>query len=571
MPRLLAPFLVSTILAALAPPAAAPTRQFQTWRLEGTRFEAFAGAGDAPMPVGSLQKPFVAKAWAAGHRGLLPPRVHCPAGPGCWNRSGHGDLGLVQAMALSCNTYFRRLAVETRADLLAATFAEAGFLGELRSADAAVGLFDGNSPVVIRPSSLLNAYLGLIQTPWTRGEDVRRLVLAGLRETALTGTARSLGQHGIWAKTGTLPVDPLRTCGLALVVNDAGRASLGRLEPGTGREAAEALATPMTSEHRGTASPGNEGSRITVRVFELLRGRPTFVRNVGVAPLPCWNGFLGPGARVALQAGQWAGPGQLELQEPRSGLIRRFRGRIACRSGADGKPALLLDTSRQDYAAGVLAAELATPADPRRLELGAAVLRFLARGPRHPDADVCDSTHCAWFVGQGPQSRWPTPELARSPSSALETPSLQGQEWEEMQAKARQPGPSQWTSHCGGQPLSSHTVWGSGNNEALPCPRHHGGQTRAWQRTWTFAEAEQAFTGPIESITVDQVQGIWVLRVSSRNASKSFSYDDAHRRFARGLGWGALPSPADTVVPVAGGFMARGVGLGHRVGLCLGD
>jgi len=35
------------------------------------------------------------------------------------------------------------------------------------------------------------------------------------------------------------------------------------------------------------------------------------------------------------------------------------------------------------------------------------------------------------------------------------------------------------------------------------------------------------------------------------------------------LGWGGLPSPADTVEPVPGGFRASGVGLGHRVGLSL--
>jgi len=68
---------------------------------------------------------------------------------------------------------------------------------------------------------------------------------------------------------------------------------------------------------------------------------------------------------------------------------------------------------------------------------------------------------------------------------------------------------------------------------------------------------------------VGRAEGVWVLRVRAGPLTRSYRYDQAHRLLARVLGWGALPSPADTVDPVPGGFRAEGVGLGHRVGLSL--
>ena len=71
------------------------------------------------------------------------------------------------------------------------------------------------------------------------------------------------------------------------------------------------------------------------------------------------------------------------MREPKSGLVRQLRGRIECRAVPGGGHRLILACALQDYVQGVLAAELSNPADPRRLDLGATVLRFVARGPRH--------------------------------------------------------------------------------------------------------------------------------------------------------------------------------------------
>lgn len=559
--------LVGLALLALPAPAQPPAG-FQVWRRSVDPAGSVTGPGDAPMAVGSLQKPFVVQAWAGGHPGRPAPRLRCPPGPGCWNRSGHGEVGLVQALALSCNAYFRALAADTDPDRLAASFAEAGFLGTPRSPDAAIGLLDGDAAPVIRPSALLEAYIALVHIPWRSGEGLRVQVLDGLREAARMGTAGGLAGRGCWAKTGTIPLDPLRTCGLALTVDDAGWATLGRLEPGTGREAALRMGQ-VARASSSAADPGAAG--VTVRLLDLLAGRRMWVRNPGSTPVPSAPGFLGPGAQFELEPGQWVGPGLLEVREPKSGLVRRLRGRIACRALPGGGRRLVLACTLPDYVQGVLSAELSNPADPRRPDLGAAVLRFVARGPRHPDADLCDSTHCAWFVGMGQAPRWPAADSFQLETGPGGTPGLDPAEWAEMVARSRTPGASQWTSHCGGQPLSPRTLWGGEDRVARPCPRHHGGDRRPWQRTWSRSDVEKAFGAPVEQLQVGEAQGMWVLQLDGPRGRQTFDYDRAHRRLAQVLGWGSLPSPADEVIPVPGGFQARGAGLGHRVGLCLGD
>jgi hypothetical protein len=295
---------------------------------------------------------------------------------------------------------------------------------------------------------------------------------------------------------------------------------------------------------------------VRVRLFELLGERRFFVRNLGPEPVPTGTGFLGPGARMELRRGAHAGPGLLELSAPGTPLVRRIAGALE-RPGQ-----VLASVSRREYVSGVLAGELPAGAPELRIALGAAVLRFLAHGPRHADADVCDSTHCAHFIGRGPLLDWKT-------GAQAEAPALDDAAWEAIQAAARQPGPDHWSAHCGGQPLSPRFVWGTGSDQAEPCPRH-AHPAALWTRFWPAAQLAQAFGAPVRSLVVTTEGGTWGLRVVSPNGSQTLRYDDAHRRLATVLGWDALPSPADSAVPATGGFRVSGRGYGHRVGLCLG-
>lgn len=517
------------------------------------------GGPDQPEAVGSLQKPFVAKAWALAHPGTAAPRSVCTPDAACWLPSGHGPLGLSRALAVSCNAYFRTLAKATPPEVLQQVFREAGFQGRVRTPEQAIGL---EHPPTIQPSRLLEAYDRLQREPWIHGENLRQTVLQGLREAARSGTAKGVNQLGLLAKTGTVPSqdgDPRHSVGWVLALEPGGGGRLARLEPGTGREAATLLMQPPVSM---------ESPQVRVQLLPLLPG-PFTVRNLEAAPLPSTGGFLGPGGERRLQPGDWVGPGLLELRAT-NGFRRQLRGRLQCRWGRGSTLELVATVALRDYVAGVLAAELPEVRDSRRLELGATVLRFLRQGPRHRDVDVCDNTHCAWFIGGGPRLLWRSPTKAVVLAAPVDPPPTD-LEWGAIQTLALQPGPSRWSAHCGGQPLSPHAVWGSGDKSQAPCPRHGPEPTTRWVRQWPGDRLRQALGHEVLDLAVVWRQGIWHLRVRGTTGTRDLRYDTAHRLLATALGWDSLPSPADHIIPIARGWEAQGLGSGHRVGLCLGE
>jgi hypothetical protein len=275
------------------------------------------------------------------------------------------------------------------------------------------------------------------------------------------------------------------------------------------------------------------------------------------------GGFLGPGGAAVLHPGDHLGPGLLELRDSASGARRRVQGRIEAASH------LVATMDARAYVEGVVTAELPSGDPALQEQLGAAVLRFLAHAPRHKDADVCDNTHCAWFVGRGPRLEW------RNSRHAVETSgtplAFSGEAWDRVARMAKEPGPSQWTAHCGGEPLSLHAIWGGADRSVAPCPRHDAVHSNPWTRHWSAMAAAKAFGGPVDSLSVAWPGGVWTLRVKLASSGMDLHYDDAHRRLAAVLGWDAMPSPADRVEADGDGFIAAGRGSGHRVGLCLGE
>ena len=234
------------ILAWFALAASAQEPVLHVWCLDRGRLETSDGATDEPLVVGSLQKPFVVRAWAQSHPDSPSPRFRCPGGGACWLKQGHGELGLSDALARSCNAYFRALAEATPLQELAHSLGEAGFEPAPTHADQAIGL-GAPEPLRIRPARLLEAYRDLLWVPWPLADGLRQEVLAGLREGARSGTAVGLGAWGLWAKTGTVPLNPRQTVGFALALDEGGLAMLARLRPGTGAQAAAALAVPLVA------------------------------------------------------------------------------------------------------------------------------------------------------------------------------------------------------------------------------------------------------------------------------------------------------------------------------------
>ncbi len=567
---------------------------FDAWVRSGGQIQIIGTHKEARLSVGSLQKPFLMRAWASTHSREATPRLMCTKTSGCWRSGGHGLLDLRGAIRESCNSYFRQIARETPAEAIRDSFLDAGFswAGEISEAEA-VGL-PGPAAVTIAPEQILTSYVSLVRSPWMDREDVRRELLEGMKESALTGTASGLRLFGFMAKTGTVPAldgAPLRTSGFVMAVDDGGFAFLGLLRRGTGREAAiragdeiarirtglvrrPTLAPPRAkvpapAKRRGLEDP------VRVRMLDELRLEEVRIENVGAAPVDSSRGFVGPGAEVLVASGDRFSAGQWRITSRRPEFERRVRAALVIEE-REGPIRLLATMSARDYANGILKAELGTTVGVLRTQLASAALRYLQRGARHPEADVCDSTHCAWFVGEGPVPRWLRPDAARNEKEMARD--LTDAEWAQaVQGTRTKPGgPDLWTADCGGDPASPHFIWGGGDKRVTVCPRHAKGSGNIWRREWSDPDLSAAFGSRAEAIVVATVDGQWRLnlRLAARDSTGgstmlSLTYDDAHRRLATRLGWDSMPAPASRVSRTNSGYVAEGTGFGHRVGLCL--
>ena len=143
-----------------------------------------------PVPPGSLLKPFLAVA-ALGPTAVEPLQVDCD-GSTCWLPQGHGAVGLRRALAVSCNTYFRSIAVRSSAAEVGATASRLG-LAPPPPETPAEGLWGLSPEWRSSPLRLLAAYGELARR---RAEPAVALVLGGLRDSARHGTAAGVGREG---------------------------------------------------------------------------------------------------------------------------------------------------------------------------------------------------------------------------------------------------------------------------------------------------------------------------------------------------------------------------------------
>jgi cell division protein FtsI/penicillin-binding protein 2 len=158
-----------------------------------------------PVPMGSLLKPFTALAYGEAHGFHYPEYVCRGQAGGCWRPQGHGRIGLTQAVAHSCNAYFRALAAQVPAEDLSAVLARYGVnvTDPTDSPSAKIGVGKGWR---IPPLEMARAYLLLA----SRSDDPGASDLsAGMLLSASLGTGsavdRALGANRARVKTGTAP------------------------------------------------------------------------------------------------------------------------------------------------------------------------------------------------------------------------------------------------------------------------------------------------------------------------------------------------------------------------------
>jgi cell division protein FtsI/penicillin-binding protein 2 len=158
-----------------------------------------------PIPLGSLVKPFTALAYAETHDFQYPTHVCKGEASGCWQLHPHGELDIVSAIAVSCNSYFRALAANLRGEQLLPTTNRFG----LESPDsdlAGPDLMGLGDRWLISPLHMARAYLELYRR---RDQPGVREILAGMARSAQHGTGASVGRalknSDALVKTGTAP------------------------------------------------------------------------------------------------------------------------------------------------------------------------------------------------------------------------------------------------------------------------------------------------------------------------------------------------------------------------------
>lgn len=152
---------------------------------------------------GSLVKPFLAIAYGDQHSGNFPT-VRCRGtADRCWLPSGHGTLGLEEAIAQSCNAYFLELAAGLNRRRAAQTFARYGLKGPAAEA-AAENLAGLGGAWKETPLAWAKAFL---QLEHEQQLPMQSRIVKGMLESAERGTARAvdaaLGKDAALAKTGT--------------------------------------------------------------------------------------------------------------------------------------------------------------------------------------------------------------------------------------------------------------------------------------------------------------------------------------------------------------------------------
>ena len=201
---------------------------------------------DKDVPIGSLIKPFLAVAYRRTHQSY--PRYRCAGKKTCWVPRGHGWVGITDAIAVSCNSYFHQLVAAGGPGFTTQTLKSFGLPSE------------GQTPASAHasPSGLAQAYFELANEP--RDQAIGP-VISGLAMSSRMGTAKAVHQElpgtGTLAKTGTAPCTHAKKApgdGFAVVIVPADHPRLLVLARVHGKPGAFAagVAARMIGEAEGT-------------------------------------------------------------------------------------------------------------------------------------------------------------------------------------------------------------------------------------------------------------------------------------------------------------------------------
>lgn len=193
---------------------------------------------DLSFPTGSLIKVFTVMAalkqkpsWKDFRTTCRPSRWSSNSFAACWYRPGHGEIGMIEALAQSCNWYLRELAKKVKPAIFWETLAEFSLIEKNRVAeylrwstqDTLEAMVGTGSLLKIPPRRLLYAFCalfngGYVFTPAGSGPaasfyrvkinpDIIKILQEGMKRCWTEGSGRagqiSSGELTIAGKTGT--------------------------------------------------------------------------------------------------------------------------------------------------------------------------------------------------------------------------------------------------------------------------------------------------------------------------------------------------------------------------------
>jgi cell division protein FtsI/penicillin-binding protein 2 len=156
-------------------------------------------------PPGSLIKVFTTIAYYHEHGNDFPV-FQCPATiasdpNGCWDRNGHGEVHIVDALAYSCNIYFRQLAQKTSIEVFRQTLKQF----DLPTGHVTRKLMVGDTlEWTVNPLKLLRSYCRIFHgfVP----AEIKTIIQNGMQQSAERGTsleAKTISGQVLLGKTGT--------------------------------------------------------------------------------------------------------------------------------------------------------------------------------------------------------------------------------------------------------------------------------------------------------------------------------------------------------------------------------
>ncbi|HKX32606.1 MAG TPA: SpoIID/LytB domain-containing protein [Blastocatellia bacterium] len=526
-------------------------------------------AFEQAYPPGSAIKPFTAlAAMRAGHLRRETSRfcrtryVDAEFEIACSHPKSRAPFDLPQALAYSCNDYFAHVGERLSESSFNATLVGFGFGSRtgISAAEAAGSLPHGEWRVryalgegerlLITPIQLIAAYAALVNgghlyRPQSGSDrlaikqEVGRLMIApdsraalieGMRGAVKYGTAERAGLDQlpfyIFGKTGTSTAsNGFRTQGW--FVGFAAEKGV-RWIPGDDQVRLGVLVF-LKRAH------GSQCAEVARRVFEAsISPRPTPTPRVGIS-LPV------------------SGSQTIKVRSVGERIVRTL--------------------PLEEYLVGVLAGESSVEQEPEALKAQAIVsrtfaLKNLGRHARE-GFDFCSTTHCQRFVAIKSAGQSPARRAVESTRGEVLT------EGPDRLAEVY------FHAACGGVTANIETLWGG---PAIPYLRGvrddfcATGPHRRWIQSIPAARLAEALR---EDERTDVGPGLDLISVSKRDATgraEAVALEGARRRVVRGwdfkmivgrqLGWQTIKSSRFEVSRAASGFIFRGSGFGHGLGLC---